>query len=510
MKITNLFPFFNPLIICLFFIVFLFSNNLGEDIEFIEILSLFIISAVFSYLILAISFLILKNIHKASFLSSISLFIFFSYGYFYELFNEIIILKEISRHRYLVPIVAILFLFSLFKLIKSRKKFIFFHKMLFISFFSLTIINSLMILNYDLGPSRSITEDIEIEINKRDNLPDVYHLVLDMYPDEDILRTRFGYDNNDFINELNSLGFKKENLKANYQHTHHSIPSTINMKHFYGADEDEKNYMNETYLSFNKSVEAHIAKKLGYEVIEISTNDDNFFSAIFGDFSKMFFWTSMLSVLDGSPIPVQNLWLSKKQRHYKENLNKLSKIHENSEMTWVYFYSNPPHPPFIFDSDGPKELNSKKSTEYYFDGSDEWGSEQKENYIEQLKYVNKITLETIKEILKISNNSIIIIHSDHGIHGVYHGIRNYSDNITINEDGNINEEVFQEKFSTISFIYTPNNCINDQHRIKTNINIISTLFRKCFDLEISDNENTKYFNPYKTEELIKINNLLTK
>ena len=69
-----------------------------------------------------------------------------------------------------------------------------------------------MILNYDLGPSRPITEDIKIEINTRNNLPDVYHLILDMYPDEDILRTRFGFNNNDFINELNSLGFKKENL----------------------------------------------------------------------------------------------------------------------------------------------------------------------------------------------------------------------------------------------------------------------------------------------------------
>ena len=508
MKITKLFPFFNPLIICLFFIIFLYSNNLGEDIEFIEILSLFTIGALFSYLILAISMLILKSINKASFFSSISLFLFFSYGYFYELFNEIIFLKEISRHRYIIPIVTILFLYILFKIFKSRKKFIIFHKIFFLSFLSLTIINLLMILNYDLGPSRPITEDIKIEINTKDNLPDVYHLILDMYPDEDILRTRFGFDNNDFINELNSLGFKKENLKANYQYTHLSIPSITNMKHFYGADEDEKNYMNETYFSFDKSVEAHIAKKLGYEVVEISTIDDNFFSSIFGDFSKIFLRTSMLSIVDDSPLPIHNLWLSKKQRHFQENLNKLSKIHENSEMTWVYFYSTPPHSPFIFNSDGPKELDPKKTNEYYFSG--EWDFEKKENYIEQLKYVNKVTLETIREILKNSSNSIIIIHSDHGIHGVDHGIKNYSDDITVNDDGNISEEVFQERFSTISFIYTPDNCIDNQDSIKTNINIISTLFRKCFDLEIPENANTNYWNPYKTEELIKINKLSTK
>ena len=497
MKITKLFPFFNPLIICLFFIIFLFSNNLGEDIEFIEILSLFTLGTLFSYLILAISMLILKSINKASFFSSISLFLFFSYGYFYELFNEIIFLKEVSRHRYIIPIITILFLYFLFKIFKSRKDFIFIHKIFFISFLSLTIVNSLMILNYDLGPSRPITEDIKIEINTRNNLPDVYHIVLDFYPDEDILRTRFGFNNNDFINELNSLGFKKENLKANYEHRF-IMPSITNMKHFYGADEDEKNYMNETYFSFDKSVEAHIAKKLGYEVVEISTIDDNFFSAIFGDFSKIFLRTSMLSVVDDSPLPIHNLWISKKQRHFQENLNKLSKIHENSEMTWVYFYSTPPHSPFIFDSNGPKELNNDEYNKFIID--DIRSISTKKKYIEQLKYVNKVTLETIKEILNNSDNSIIIIHSDHGIHGIDHGIRNYSDNITVDEDGNINQKVFQERFSTISFIYTPDNCINNQDSIKTNINIISTLFRKCFDLEIPENENTIFWTPMNSEK----------
>ena len=209
----------------------------------------------------------------------------------------------------------------------------------------------------------------------------------------------------------------------------------------------------------------------------------------------------MLSIVDDSPLPIHNLWLSKKQRHFQENLNKLSKIHENSEMTWVYFYSTPPHSPFIFNSDGPKELDPKKTNEYYFSG--EWDFEKKENYIEQLKYVNKVTLETIREILNNSDNSIIIIHSEDGIN-------NYSHDSLVDQDDIIYEESFQELFSTISFIYTPDNCIYNQDSIKTNINIISTLFRKCFDLEIPENANTNYWNPYKTEELIKINKLSTK
>ena len=70
----------------------------------------------------------------------------------------------------------------------------------------------------------------------------------------------------------------------------------------------------------------------------------------------------------------------------------------------------------------------------------------------------------------------------------------------------LSKKYSKKLFSTMSFIYTPDNCIDNQDRIKTNINIISTLFRKCFDLEIPDNENTIYWTPANTERfnLIKL------
>ena len=71
---------------------------------------------------------------------------------------------------------------------------------------------------------------------------------------EDILKTRFEFDNSQFVNELESLGFRKEDMRSNYMWTRFSIPSTINMKHFHDATQEEINYMHETHYSFNLSL----------------------------------------------------------------------------------------------------------------------------------------------------------------------------------------------------------------------------------------------------------------
>ncbi|MAJ45525.1 MAG: hypothetical protein CMF96_12400 [Candidatus Marinimicrobia bacterium] len=505
MNISKFFHFLNPLIIGIFFIAFLQNNNIGEGIEISEVLSLFIIVSIFSYLVFLISTIIFKNPRKASFYSLILLFIFFSYGYFYQLFNEIFLIKEIARHRYLVPIILIVLTIGMYKVRKNNNEYKNFHGIFFIIFTTLILVNYFMVLRYDLGPSRPVYSDIDIKIenSKNKDFPDVYHIILDMYPTEDILNSRFGFNNENFINELTSLGFRKENLKANYQYTHISIPSTTNMKHFYDSDEDEKNFMNETYHSFNKSSEAFIANKLGYKVYEATTEDANFLSSFFSDFSKIFIRTSMVSVLDDSPLPIHNLWIIDKQKRFQDNFKLLSRTLDKDEKSWFYFYSKPPHSPFIFDENGPKKLNSSPNSIFSFKGI--WDEKSKKNYIDQLKYVNKTTLEAIKNILTNNQNTIIILHSDHGIHGLDHGINNFSDDSLIDENGEISNDVFQERFSTMNFTYTPDNCIGDEEKIESNINIISTLFRECFGLNTPDNKNIKFWTPYETEEFILIN-----
>ena len=492
MKILKLFHLFNPLIIGIFFILFLYSNNLGEGIKPFEVISLFFIVGIFSYSIYLISFFIYKNSSKASFYSLILLFIFLSYGYFYDLLNEIIFINELSRHRYLVPLILIYLLIQLILLKKKKLELKNFHKIFFMTFLTLIVINLFSIISFDLRPSNPLFETKNINVkNEYNDLPDVYHIVLDMYPTEDILKTRFEFDNSQFVNELESLGFRKEDMRSNYMWTRFSIPSTINMKHFHDATQEEINYMHETHYSFNKSVEAYLAKKIGYEIYEISTDDiKGFYGYFLGDFSRIFFRTNFIRVIDDSPIRLHKVWTNINQKYFKDNIDELVKISTNNETTWVYFYSRPPHPPFIFNEDGSKNLDFDQD-EYF-----SWDVNNKIHFINQLKYLNKHVLQSVNNILSSSKNSIIIIHSDDGIPGL-------TGSHLISNDNEISSDIFNELFSTINFIYTPNKCISNDYKIGTNINIISTLFRKCFKLDIEDSENIQFWSPESnSKELI--------
>ena len=492
MKILKLFHLFNPLIIGIFFILFLYSNNLGEGIKPFEVISLFFIVGIFSYSIYLISFFIYKNSSKASFYSLILLFIFLSYGYFYDLLNEIIFINELSRHRYLVPLILIYLLIQLILLKKKEWELKNFHKIFFMTFLTLIVINLFSIISFDLRPSNPLFETKNINVkNEYNDLPDVYHIVLDMYPTEDILKTRFEFDNSQFVNELESLGFRKEDMRSNYMWTRFSIPSTINMKHFHDATQEEINYMHETHYSFNKSVEAYLAKKIGYEIYEISTDDiKGFYGYFLGDFSRIFFRTNFIRVIDDYFMISNDLFKNKNQKYFKDNIDELVKISTNNETTWVYFYSRPPHPPFIFNEDGSKNLDFDQD-EYF-----SWDVNNKIHFINQLKYLNKHVLQSVNNILSSSKNSIIIIHSDDGIPGL-------TGSHLISNDNEISSDIFNELFSTINFIYTPNKCISNDYKIGTNINIISTLFRKCFKLDIEDSENIQFWSPESnSKELI--------
>ncbi|MBH60101.1 MAG: hypothetical protein CL907_02905 [Dehalococcoidia bacterium] len=497
MKKNSLVYILNPFLLVIFFIIFFYSSNLGEIITPLEIFSLILIFTLFEMLAFLIAAFTLKDLRKSSIFLTVITFIFLSYGYVYDLFNQIDYAKNIFRHRYLVPLI-VLFLSLLFIYLKRKKNnYNNIYKIFFTTIIILIFANIFQIFTFNQKPTSVLSEYIAQEYVIEDNAPDVFHIVLDMYPTNKILESRFNFNNDKFSEELINLGFKNEDLKANYIRTMYSLPSTFNINHFYNASKSEINYMKETLHKFNMSVEGQLAKKLGYDIHEISTNDVNsFYSSFLGDFSRVFIRTSILRVIDDSSIPLHNLWINKNQKYFSENLDKLIHLSKEPNKTWTFFYSRPPHPPFIFNEDGSRNLTFNPYNAFSEDLSDTWTIKEKENFINQLKYVNKKIVDAIRLIISNSSNVIIIIHSDHGINNM-----SGKDKLT---NGGLINEIYEEQFSTISYIYTPDYCSKNKDLIKTNINIIPTLLRNCFNIELENKENLQFWNAPNKEDFILI------
>jgi hypothetical protein len=89
-------------------------------------------------------------------------------------------------------------------------------------------------------PARvSATEARPEGLEGRD-LPDIYHIVLDAYGREDVLKDIYGYDNSPFLDELRNLGFfVASNARSNYWKTDLSMPSVFNMSYLTYVDGEE-------------------------------------------------------------------------------------------------------------------------------------------------------------------------------------------------------------------------------------------------------------------------------
>ena len=82
--------------------------------------------------------------------------------------------------------------------------------------------------------------------------------------------------------------------------------------------------------------------------------------------------------------------------------DKLNDISNDLSKTFVYTHILCPHRPYLFDEDGKLPDHSIVV------------SDNSTAYLEQYKYINKLILNTVDNILKNDKNSVIIVQSDHG------------------------------------------------------------------------------------------------
>ena len=431
----------HPLIFAIVPIWLLFSNNVSElSIE--EIIVPIILSVgITGFVFFILSKFVLKNSLKAGVVVSTGVILFFFYGHIYNEISHLNIFGfDITRHIFLIPLFLSVFVILFVKSIKSKSNFrnvsvIFNIVAITLLIFPAVNVTSFYIEQFSSNQFTTQTSENEINIGSMtmtdlvlNELPDVYYIILDGYPDAKTLERVYDFDNNEFLSYLNDKGFfVPADSHSNYDKTALSMTSSLNMaylvdhaKYDSGESLNKDISLNVKHMLWNNEVMKLFAEKgystisfkSGYRTIDLISVAQNSEceggkGPLSSRFMVMLTETSMLRFST-----ITKLYESDKKNDILCIFNSLPNVSEKyNEPVFVFAHILVPHPPYLFDKDG-----GELSPETLDLGNQRW--DNTELFVGQLQFANGKLEKTIDSILKNSQDegreSVIILQGDHG------------------------------------------------------------------------------------------------
>ena len=280
------------------------------------------------------------------------------------------------------------------------------------------------------------------EYSKR---PDIYYIILDSYARNDALVDLFGFDNTEFLGELESRGFYvASEATSNYIYTIQSTPSILNLQYLDGLDHripetrddlvDIARYhaigailkdLGYTYVHLESGIVSTGVSPLADQVVSftpsgtlVRTNDEANFRTDAGTSRPLLslrFIRRLVETTALGPVVGQQFLLGETEPYEWWSPNRtlqmfdfLSNPIEADGPKFVFAHIVKPHDPATFDKQG-NYFDDHRGFDDYHDRS------VPSAYMGQLIYVNKLVLNMIDGILKEqSDPPIIVIAGDHG------------------------------------------------------------------------------------------------
>jgi len=410
------------LLLPLVFPLFLYANNLGE-VTLISLWWPLLFSLLLGCIIFGIVYLLKRDIVKASLITLILDFFVFSYGHIYTLLKSVTVFGVlIGRHRFLTPVVLLIGAILIWRVIRidgNPQNAVKVFNLLMVILF---IFQSILISVYEVKSTivnaqvpDVVLDDVYQESDE--SLRDIYLIVLDAYSRSDWLNEWSGYDDSEFLSELEDLGFYVVPCsRSNYSYTIQSMTSELNMNYLQNLD-ILYNDVDMSYALKNSDVR-NTFSDMGYEFIFFETgypwiemkDADRYIEAeenITGldDYEILYLKTTSLiipydaySVITGNLVDLSTKRYVARVRSVFEHLQQ--SISEGKPI-FVYAHIVSPHSPPVFSSNG--------SINY------DWETDGVEAYRETYHYLDREVLKTISMILEYSSQEpIIILQSDHG------------------------------------------------------------------------------------------------
>jgi len=455
-----------------------------------------VILAALALLHLALRFVVRKSPARELALSAMIVHLA-AYGYVDQA-----LLGHSIPHRFLLPLWTCLFLFVLTLLWRRPE-----HRMVYriASASQFALVSLVCVQLVCLGPavvselrsygqqapqvsSKGVSDELAIG-----ELPDIYYIILDAYGRADILAELYDHDNSDFLASLESRGFYiASKSRSNYQTTRLSLPSSLNMMHLneLGPSAFRTNALRHRMVNNNEVV--RVLKQSGYNTVALASIFPPTSTASFDRYLTASSLDEFQSVLLGTtwmlPLMKYARVGSSADARRARTLYEFAQLPtiggNSSEPVFVFAHILCPHLPFVFDAEG----GPVKPPRNFWEGSREV-SPRPDNramyitsYREQLKFVNKKTLEVIDQILSDSRRPpIIILQGDHGPRA-YRG------------DESARTTFLRERFSILNAVYVPPD-LGDVglYPTMTPVNTFRLILKRLCDVDLDLLEDKSYF-----------------
>lgn len=262
--------------------------------------------------------------------------------------------------------------------------------------------------------------------------PDIYYLILDSYARQDVLRERFGYDNEPFLRELEARGFQiLRDSRSNYSHTSLSLASSLNMEYMrdIGVRPGLRYTGSQLKIFLAKNRVARFLKGLGYRFVTYETGAEATDLRDSDEYRRLTLPLNEfeLGLLSRSPLLALDHFCGLRffnsfalhQRRVLALFRSLDDSVKEPGPRFVFVHLISPHPPFVFDREG--KFQEHNPGIFMESGNDLIkpgfmdAEEHRARYIEQLLYVNRRLLETLDRILAPGvPPALVILQSDHG------------------------------------------------------------------------------------------------
>jgi hypothetical protein len=469
--------------------------------------------------ITAFFLLLIRPMERAVVLACAAVLAFFTYGHLYDGLKHLspaVVL--VARHRYLVPLEGLLFLFVAILLVRRPAIAGPLARWLTATAWILLALPVVSLIRQQAQEwslsgedERALPSTLQLT---RGNLPDVFYIVLDGYGRADVLKTSYGYDNEPFLSYLRGRGFYvADKAMSNYSRTLLSLSSSLNMDYLDQILPEDVNpnlLQPELVQLVDRNRVFELFRSLGYSTVAFETgygrtelrDADTYLTPNYADFGQnravyagaglnefegLFLQTTMATAaFDSYMQAIQrrapgliDYEYDKHRTRVLFTISSLSDIAAQSGANFVFAHIVSPHPPFVF---GPKGEKLTHRGVFSLLGDECCQTEDYgERYIGQVKYLNSALMVEIDEILKASDGNVIIIfQGDHGPAGLL-------------DWSEPSDTGIHDRMAILNAYYLPEGGTADLYPSITPVNTFRVILDRYFGGEFERLEDISYF-----------------